>query len=111
MLKQHMRCYETIAHVIITHCVGRGRSNYILSMISMMITKLSVWVCPVWVDIMTIVRVINDLNNAHCVMYECYHTQVVARAKHAPNFPKQIFIMELAPVANDEVKYSWILDM
>ena len=39
-----MCCYDTIARVIITHCVGRGRSNYILSMISMMIAKLSVWV-------------------------------------------------------------------
>ena len=38
-----MRCYDTIARVIITHCVGRGRSNYILSMIGMMIT------CVVWV--------------------------------------------------------------
>ena len=24
-------------------------------------------------------------------------------ARHAPNFPKQIFIMELTPVGNDEV--------
>ena len=34
-----MRCYETTAPVIMTHCVGRGRFNYILSMISMMITR------------------------------------------------------------------------
>ena len=33
-----------MTRVIITHCVGRGRSNYILSLISMMIAKLSVWV-------------------------------------------------------------------
>ena len=60
---------------------------------------------------MTSICVINHLNHAHCVMHECYHTQVVARARHAPNFPNQIFIMEMTHVANDEVKYNWILDM
>ena len=47
----------------------------------------------------------NHLNHAHCVLHECYHRQVIA------HFPNQIFLLEMAHVANDDVKYSWILNM